>query len=366
MIPLFKVNVPPSANTDTSLLGVLHSGYIGQGKKVEEFEAGLGDFLQARHILTTNCCTSALVLALRLAGVKYGDEVISCPMTCLATTSAIIQVGGVIKWADVKEWTGLIDYKDVKEKITDKTKAIVVVCWGGEPPPDLDKFQDFGIPIIIDAAQALGATFMGHPIHQFADFTCYSFGPIKHLTTGDGGAVVCSDSDYTKGRLLRWYGLDRTQSEAFRCQQDVVEIGYKFHMNDIAATIGLAGIPHIKQIIEHHRSNHIFYRNALSAHGKHCSGQVEAVGTSAWLFTMFVDEPERFKVFMAEGGVAVGQPHRRNDQNTYAEMFRVDLPNLDYFQKHYVCIPVGWWVSLGDRQKIVEYLYEYEIAGELL
>ena len=148
-IPLFKVFIPESVIEP--LCKVLLSGYIGEGPRVEEFERQLGPWFANDNVLTVNSGTSALQLALRLANVGYGDEVVSTPMTCSATNEPILAMGAKIIWADIDAWTGNIDPKDVARKITPKTKAIMCVHWGGYPC-DLDELNaiaaEHGIKLI--------------------------------------------------------------------------------------------------------------------------------------------------------------------------------------------------------------------------
>src|SRR3989338_1253499 len=191
-IPLFKVHMPESVLKP--LNEVLMSGFIGQGPKVEEFEKKIGDFIGNPNVLTVNSGTSAIQLAYRLAGVGIGDEVITTPMTNIATNVPIIAAGGKIKWADIDSETGSLSPDSVKKKISKKTKAIMAMQWGGYPP-NMDEIheiaQDFGIKVIEDAAQGFGAEYKNRKTGSYSDFTIFSFQAIKHITTGDGGALIC-------------------------------------------------------------------------------------------------------------------------------------------------------------------------------
>ena len=229
-IPLFAVHVPK--DVDAPLLEVLHSGYIGQGKKVDEFEKILGDYIGNKNVLTLNSATSGLHLALRLSNVGYGDEVISTAMTCTATNMPIIANGAKIVWADIDSQTGLIDPLDIERKITNKTKAIIIVDWGGTPC-DLDAIMAIGkkykVKVIEDCAHSFGAKYKGRKIGTICDFSVFSFQAIKHITTVDGGALFCLNTDdYKRGKLLRWYGIDREgERKDFRCLHPNTLI--KFH-----------------------------------------------------------------------------------------------------------------------------------------
>lgn len=363
MIPLFKVFMPKSVLGP--LKKTLFSGYIGQGPKVEEFEKALADYLGNPYVLTLNSATSALHLALRLADVKPGDVVISTPLTCTATNWPILARGASIVWADIDPQTANIDPESIRQKITPKTAAIMVVDWGGQPA-NLDGIKKIAfkivkgkkqrIPIIEDAAHAFGAIYKGKKVGNQADFTCFSFQAIKHLTTIDGGLLcVLNKENYQRGKLLRWYGIDRSQKTAdLRIEVDVHEWGDKYHMNDVAATIGLEQLKHTDRILKKHRQNAAYYLEKL--------GKIKDITllqpqpdtiSSYWLFTIRVRNRDKFREFMTKNGIMVSQVHRRNDTHPVVARFRSNLPNLDLLEKEMICIPVGWWLTGKQREYIV-------------
>jgi dTDP-4-amino-4,6-dideoxygalactose transaminase len=355
-IPLFKVHMPETVFA--RVIETLASGYIGQGPRVAEFEKALAPWFGNPNVLTVNSGTSALHLALRLAGVGYGDEVISTAMTCTATNEPILERGARIVWADIDPMTANIDPQDVERKISPRTKAIMVVHWGGYPC-DLDELnaiaQKHNIKLIEDAAHAFGAAYQGHPVGSYSDFVCFSFQAIKHLTTVDGGALVCkSEEDYRRGKLLRWYGIDRETPRAdFRCEEDVAEYGYKFHMNDVCATIGLQQLAHVGSVLDRHRANAAYYNEQL----KGLSGvtvlayQPDRV-SSYWLYTLLVQDRLDFMRRMQEAKITVSQVHARNDKHTMMRDFVTDLPGVDTFVEKQVSIPVGWWLTDAERAYI--------------
>lgn len=361
IIPLFKVFMSPTV--DNPVTRVLHSGYIGQGAKVELFEKKLAFFIGNPYILTLNSGTSAIHLALRLAGVKAGDEVISTPMTCTATNWPILAAGASIVWADINPQTGNIDPISIKRSLTKKTKAIIVVDWGGYPC-DIDAIKKYtgNIPIIEDAAHAFGTHYKGKMVGQSANFTCFSFQAIKHLTTVDGGALAVKNiKDYNRGKLLRWYGIDReSRSQHERIEIDVNEWGYKFHMNDISATIGLENLKHVKKILKAHRSNAQYYKTRL-ANLKNVRLLIEQPNdlSSFWLFTIKVQERDHFFEFMRKRNIMVSQVHRRNDSHPVVARFKKNLPGVDEFTKEMICIPVGWWLTPVNRKYIADTIKEY-------
>lgn len=370
MIPLFRVHLP--ASVDGPLLETIHSGQIGQGAKVEEFER----LLEARcgcPVLTVNTGTSAIQLALRLAGVGPGDEVVSTPMTCTATNMPILAQGARIVWADINPATGNIDPASVTKKLSHMTKAVVCVSWGGYPN-DLEELGDIcathGIALIQDNAHALGAEYHGRPLHEFSDFSCYSFQAIKHLTTIDGGMLICRDPEaHRRGKLLRWYGIDRedTRQDA-RIENDIPEFGYKWHMNDVAATIGIEQLKYVDALIYRHQENARYYDAEFDRRMLFRSEPLAyspSKLSAYWLYTIKVDNPVGFRVHMAERGIQVSPAHKRNDKHScFAASAGVALPGVDEFSAHQICIPVGWWVTDTDRRLIMDAIEEWDYADE--
>lgn len=352
MIPLFKVAMSPHANS--RLIDTLTSGYIGEGPKVKEFEERLAADL-GLPVLCTNSCTSALDMAYHLIGLGKGDEVISTPMTCLATNMPLALRGCKIRWADVDPRTGNISPESVADLISFDTKAIVVTDWAGRPC-DYNalrhisrQFMKFP-PIVEDAAHAFGARYNGEPIAESGgDYVAFSFQAIKHLTTGDGGALKVPFHKYEQARLLRWYGLDRNDSTAMRCLQQAIAPGFKYHMNDIAATIGLANLDYAAINLSRHRANASYYWTHLP---KHIQAPFDPEA-SYWIYTILVDDPARFERQMAAAGITASQVHTRNDFQDCLPSSPHPLPGLDEFSAHMVSIPVGWWLSREDLEHIV-------------
>lgn len=363
MIPLFKVFMPDGVVPP--LTETLYSGYIGQGPRVDEFEGKLSPWLGRANVLTLNSGTSALHLALRLSNVGSGDEVISTAMTCTATNEPMMERGARIVWADINPMTGNIDPDSIRKRITPRTKAIMAVHWGGYPC-DMDEIgeiaRDRSVKVIEDAAHAFGAQYHGAPIGSHSDFVCFSFQAIKHLTTVDGGALTTrTREDYERGKLLRWYGIDRTTPRKdFRCEEDIREFGYKFHMNDVNATIGLVQLQHVEKVLARHRENAAFYRKELAdVPGVTLLENRRDRDSASWLFTMHVENRSEFMKHMSDRGVATSQVHARNDTHAMFREFKRPLPGVDRFTATQVSIPVGWWVTDADRQIVVDAVREF-------
>lgn len=348
LIPLFKVFMTP--DVENFLSPVLHSGYIGEGQVSASFEHRFGQFIGNENVAVVNSGTSALILALRLAGVEPRDWVISTPMTPYPTNMAILSTGAGIIWGDILP-DGTLDPVSVERVIGEgrwslphrSPKAIMCVDLGGTPCK-IDDLRQFGLPVIEDACQSIGSLYKGNPVGSAADYTCFSFQAIKYLTTGDGGAVAFRDPGMVdRAKMLRWFGLDRTSP---RCGQDPPEWGYKMQLNDISASIGLANLPHLSGLLQKVQGNAAYYNERFGI-------EPDPERRSAyWLYTIIVDDQAGFIRYMADNGVECSRVHDRNDKKQVFKGMESLLPGVDYFDSHYVCIPVGWWLSDSEVEKI--------------
>ena len=355
LLPIVKPYLPPKEELIPALTKVLYSGYIAQGAEVEQFESGLKEYFGVSNILSLNSGTAALHLALILAGVKSGDEVISTPLTAEPTNTTIAQTGARIVWADVEEDTGLICPNSVRKIITSKTKAIMVVHYAGMVA-DLNRLYEishsFGIPIIEDCAHAFGAKFKGQLLGYYSDYAIYSFQAIKHFTTIDGGALITkSKDDYHRAKKLRWFGLDKTIP---RLKNDITEIGFKYNMNDINALIGNIQLRHLENNVEKYKSNGHFFDseiNGLSYISKIQHHQ--NTECAYWLYTARVERRTDFINYMRSHGIDCSMVHLRNDRHSVFS-HEMSLVNLNAFYSSYVHWGCGWWIEDQHRQKIVE------------
>ena len=356
MIPLVKTNIPPREILMPELEKVLYSGYVAQGEKVEEFERSFESFIGKGYSLSLNSGTAALHIALLLAGVKPGDEVISTPLTAEPTNVAIKMVGARIRYADVDYETGNISPGSVEDRINSKTRAIMVVDYAGTPV-NVARLQQisekYKIPVIEDAAHALGSYFNGKPTGQHFPYTVFSFQAIKHLTTIDGGALqIQSLEEYERGKLIRWFGIDKKLT---RLENDIKSQGFKYHMNNVTATIGLVQLFDIQKVIDAHISNGNYFDKALqNFSGIELLKYYHGSQSSYWLYTMKVENRDGFIKKLAENNIMASELHKRSDSHTYLNDFNEELPDLDRFYKKLVHIPCGWWVTIEDREKIVE------------
>lgn len=354
-IPLFKVFMPKSVQKP--LIKSLFSGWIGHGPKIKEFEKLLAKRFGTKNILATNTGTSALQLAVKLAEVGPGDEVITTPLTFVATNWAILANGGIPIWADIDEGTANINWRTIEPLITKKTKAIMAVHWGGVPC-DMDEINSIAkkhkLKVIEDCAHAFGATYKNKPVGTLGDFGTFSFQAVKYLSTADGGLLIVKDPiKFKKAKLLSWYGIDKENKKNY-IEDDISEWGYKFTTNDIVATIGIEQLKYVNRIIKKHEINSKFYDQKLrNIPGIELLKSDNDRQNSFWLYTLKVKQRENFIHKMRQNGIEVSAVIKRNDEHSCVTKYRRPLPQLDNISKEIVCIPVGWWVTPHNRQYIV-------------
>lgn len=358
MISLVKPYIAPREEMMPAIEKILYSGYIAQGEAVEKFEKEFGEYIENSNVLSVNSGTAALHIALLLLNVGPGDEVISTPMTAEPTNTTISFTGAKVIWADVDPNTGLMDPDSVRQKITEKTKAIMPVHYAGMVcnMDELNKIsQETHIPIIEDSAHCMQGRYMGKPIGSNSRFTCYSFQAIKQLTTVDGGAISFTNpEDVEPARRLRWFGLDKNVA---RLKNDITRAGHKFGMNNVTATIGSIQLKHENEILRRYISNGKFYDQALqNVSGISLVPYYANTEPSYWLYTMKVENRDDFCRMMEERGIMASPLHHRSDTHSVFAESKCELPNMDKWYSQFVHIPSGWWVDTETREKIVDFI----------
>lgn len=354
--------------------------WIGQGPKCDLFEQQFGNYLGVVwsaiagfkvNAVAVNSGTAALHLAYILAGVKEGDEVITTPMTCTATNHPILWLRAKPVFADIQKDTLNIDPFDIERKITKKTKAIVVMHNGGCPCDMkwiMKLAREHNLKVIEDCAQALGATIDNQKVGTFADYGIFSFQAIKHITTGDGGMLICKDDeDAKRAKRLRWFGIDREKKIQASWHPflqramtfDVDETGYKYQMTDIDATLGLVGLEDIDRVLEIRCGFASIYRKELD-NLKKVSLLKDHPGHAYWLFQILVDDRDAFQEFMSNKGIETNIVQVRNEIYKVFGGKKWDLPNLNSIEDNYVSIPLHPRLSAEDIYKVIESIKEYE------
>ncbi|HBQ25188.1 MAG TPA: UDP-4-amino-4,6-dideoxy-N-acetyl-beta-L-altrosamine transaminase [Syntrophomonas sp.] len=244
-----------------AVIEALRCDWITQGPRVEEFEARVAEYCGVRYAVAFNSGTSALHAAMYAAGIGEGDEVITTPLTFVATANAALYVGARPVFVDINENTYCIDTEKIEAAITPCTRAIVPVDYAGYPieMKRIRKIADqHNLVVIEDAAHALGAVREGTKVGTQADMTMFSFHPVKHITTGEGGMIVCNNPDYYRRlKLFRSHGITK-ETEHLEAHDgswyyEMQELGYNFRITDIQCTLGMSQIKKLEKFLQERR-----------------------------------------------------------------------------------------------------------------
>jgi dTDP-4-amino-4,6-dideoxygalactose transaminase len=269
MIPVAK---PYVDKTDAqNAYDTIMSGWVTQGPRVQEFEEKFAQYVGSKYAVALSNCTTALHLAMIIAGVGEDDEVICPSMSYVATANSIRYTGAKVIFAEVNPVTYNIDVEDVRKKITSKTKAVLIVHQIGMPA-DIDVFKalcsEKNLILIEDAACAAGSVYKGNKIGSHSDLVCFSFHPRKVITTGDGGMITTGNEAYRdRIKLLRQHAMsvnDRVRHESTKIIfEDHVELGYNYRMTDIQAAVGIKQLEKLDFIIAERRKIALQYHEAF-------------------------------------------------------------------------------------------------------
>lgn len=244
-----------------AVVDVLKSNFLTTGPKVDLFEEKLASYVDAKYAVAFSNGTAALHGACFAAGIDIGDEVITTPMTFAASANCILYQGGTPVFADINPKTYNIDPVEIRKKVTSKTKAIIPVDFTGQPV-NLDEIMEIAkehnLIVIEDAAHAIGATYKGEKIGSIADMTMFSFHPVKHITTGEGGIITTNNKEfYNKLRQFRSHGITREPSLLNENQgswyYEMQFLGYNYRMTDIQAALGISQLNKLDNFIKKRR-----------------------------------------------------------------------------------------------------------------
>jgi len=230
-----------------TVVQVLRSAWLTTGPKITEFEKTFAKFVGARYAIAVSNGTAALHAAMYAIGIKPGDEVIVPAMTFAATANCVVFQGGSPVFVDVDAETLLIDPDQVKVKITPRTRAVIAVDYTGQPC-DYDVLREIasqhGLTLVADACHALGATYKGRPVGSLADLNVFSFHPVKHITTGEGGMITTDNSDFAEQmRIFRNHGITTDYRQREKQESwfyEMVDLGYNYRITDIQCALGLS------------------------------------------------------------------------------------------------------------------------------
>lgn len=348
------------------------SGWVAQGPRVARFEEAFADAMEASYAVATSSCTTALHLALIVAGVGPGDEVIVPSFSFIATTNAVMYVGATPVFVDVDPITGNMTAEGFESAITSITRAVIVVDQGGVPV-DLDAIRGvadpLGIVVVEDAACGAGSTYKGRPVGAGADIAAWSFHPRKLLTTGEGGMITTSRADWAaRARRLREHAMTVSAAERHRSTlppaEEYSEVGFNFRMTDLQAAVGLVQLGKLPAIVRRRRDLATRYRAGIRgiaglrtvADPDYGTGNVQ----SFWVEVgdEYPTDRDGLLLALAEAGISA----RRGIMSTHRQPPFRDLPSAaslpvtEHLTDSTLILPVYHSLSERDQDRVIEVL----------
>lgn len=342
-----------------AVVEVLRSDWITQGPKIAEFEKKVADYCGSKYAVAVNSGTAALHLACLAAGVSPGDEVITSPITFVASANCALYVGAKPVFADIRPDTYCIDPAEIEKRITGKTKAIIPVDFAGHPckMDDINKIaKDKGIVVIEDAAHSLGAEYKGKKVGSLADMTTFSFHPVKHITTGEGGMIVTDNKEYYERLLLlRSHGITR-DSALFTSSNsrstapwyyEMQELGFNYRMADFQCALGISQLAKLDTFIKRRREIAAAYNEAFREMGNVISPvEMPNCKSSYHLYPIQIANRERDIIFnsLREKGIGVNVHYIPvHLQPYYRKKFgygKGDFPKAESYFARCVSLPI--------------------------
>lgn len=349
----------------------LKTGWVGLGPKTTEFEQAFAEYMGVRHAIATNSCTAALHLAMDVAGVE-DREVITPSLTFISTNHAILYNRGVPVFADVEEDTFNVDPGDIERKITPRTRAIVAFHYGGQAcrmDEILRIARSHGVVVIEDAAHGCGGSYQGRRLGTLGDIGCFSFQAIKNLSTGEGGMIV-TDHDQRAERLrrLRWMGItkgawERSQGGRYCWQYQVEEIGFKCHMHDLTAAIGLVQLRKLDAGNRRRREIAQRYDEGLGDLEWLTLRRTQERGVSAQHnYVLRAMDRDRLMEHLSAQGIEAGVHYYPNHLYPMYSAFRADVPVTERLWTQLVTLPLHLDLSDEDVQQVIRGVRSFKPA----
>ena len=344
---------------EEEVLDTLRSGWLTTGPKTKRLEADFKDYLGCKHAICVNSCTAALHLALVALDIGDGDEVITTPITWPATANVIIHTGAKPVFADVEKDTLNIDPESIEKKITDKTKAIIPVHMAGQPC-DMDRIHKIakkhGLFVIEDAAHAIGAEYKGKRIGALSDITCFSFYPIKNMTTIEGGLIATENDEWAeKMRIASLHGVSKDAWKRYASTEvihyEVVYPGFKYNMSDVQASLGIHQLKRLDNFIDRRREIASIYNDVFKTMDEiYIPRSIKNIKHAHHLYIMILDT-DKLKVgrdvimqALTKENIGIGLHFRSlHIQKYYRESFGYqgrDFPVADYLSDRILSLPL--------------------------
>jgi len=345
--------------------GIFGSGQIASGPYVEAFQICLGELLGTPHLVTTNNMSSAIEIALRLAGVGYGDGVATTSFACLSTNAPIRTSGAHPVWVDVDPETGLMLPSDLKRKIPLGVKAVLLYHLAGYPAEvgEIARIcREGGVKLIEDCDNAILATDGDRFVGSFGDLSILSFYPNRLINAGDGGGVICrSVDDFERAKRLSRYGIDSSKFRDARGRIspnfDVPEIGWGATMSNLCSAIGLSQIASAPARVAAARNVAALYGEKFaSLQGIKPVPVRLGTNPAYWVYLVLADDQEDALKRLIDSGVQATPLHDLAHRYSGFSAQGCPLPGTEAFFSRVIGLPCGWWMSASDVDKIAEIL----------
>jgi len=360
-IPVFRPSI--TEEEIAAVAEVLRSGWLGQGPRSEQFQQEFARFSGVPYAVGVNSCTAALHLALSCLGVGKGDAVVVPALTFVSTAHVVIYQNAQPILADVDPVTLCLRVQDVEKVITPKTRAIIVVHYGGQPArlSELVQFcTERKIHLIEDCAHACGASYYQKPVGGWGDAGCFSFQAIKNLTTGDGGMLTLRDKRLAKiAHQEAWLGISSSTWERvegaekmYSWEYAIDRIGYKYHMNDIMAAIGLVQLKRLPEMNGRRREIAGRYHEAFAGLGwLDVPREMTNTVRSWWNYPIRVPAEHRTRLVdhMRSQGISVGVHYKPLHLQECYKYLHAHVPVTDREWERLVSLPI--FPDLTDDQQ---------------
>ena len=357
---------------------VIESGWVAQGPRVAAFEAAFAERMQAPHAVATSSCTTALHLALVVAGVEPGDEVVVPSFSFIATANAVTYVGATPVFADIDPETGNLTADTIKAALTPKTTAVIIVDQGGVPcdlAPVRELCDPLDVTVVEDAACGAGSTYHDRPVGAGAEVTAWSFHPRKIVTTGEGGMLTTTRPEWAeRARTLREHAMSVSATQRHQSvlppPESYTEIGFNYRMTDLQAAVGIVQLGRLDQVVARRRALAQRYREALAdlaglrlvADPPHGTTNFQ----SLWLEVGedFPQSREGLLAHLAHADISARRgimaAHR---QPAYAGMDHGPLPGTERLTDHTLILPLFHQMADEEQARVVEAIRAAAVPG---
>lgn len=352
---------------------VLRSDYLTTGPKIEEFERKVAAYTGAKYAVAIANGTAALHAACYAAGIGEGDEVITTPITFAASSNCVLYCGGKPIFADIDEKTYNIFPEDIERKITTDTKAIIAVHFTGQPC-EMEKIHNIArkhnLIVIEDAAHALGAQYKGKMVGSISDMTTFSFHPVKHITTGEGGMILTNnDKLYQRLKLFRTHGITRDDKLMTKnvgpWYYEQLELGFNYRITDIQCALGISQMDKLSEFLNKRKNIAARYNEAFADNDNIQIPYQESGCDNAWhLYVIRIKNGKRREVFekLRTAGIGVNvhyipvyqHPYYRN--HGYKDTI---CPNAEKYYKECISLPLYPGLKIEEQEYVIKKVLEY-------